>query len=98
MDSILILTLEQEFDPKYCITCQKKNTKNLTSSENGRHKIIEAAAIRKDKVQERLTLHKLDRDFCYYMDNHCYKSYTLKKTLDNIEVSSLNFISYLIIR
>ena len=98
MDSILTLTLEKEFDPKYCITCQKKNTKNLTSSENGRHKIIEAAAIRKDKVQERLTSHKLNRDFCYHMDNHCYKNYTLKKTLDNIEVSSLNFISYLIMR
>ena len=96
MDSMLALTLEKEFDPKYYIICQKKNMKNLTSSENGRRKIIEA--VRKDKVQERLTSHKLDRDFCYHMDNHCYKNYTLKKTLDNIEVSSLNFISYLIIR
>ena len=77
---------------------QKKNTKNLRLSENGRRKIIEAAAIRKDKVQERLTLHKLDRDLCYHMDNHCCKNYTLKKTLDNIEVNFLNFISYLIIR
>ena len=77
MDSILTLTLEKDFDPKYCIICQKKNTKNLTSSENGRRKITEAAAIRKDKVQEPLTSHKLDWDFCYHMDNHCYKNYTL---------------------
>ena len=73
MDSILTVTLEKEFDPKYYIIWQKKNTKNLTSSENGRRKIIEAAAIRKDKVQERLTPHKLDRDFCYHMDNHVTK-------------------------
>ena len=73
MDSILTLTLEKEFDPRYCIICQKKNTKNLTSSENGTLKIIEAAALRKDKFQERLMSHKLDRDFCYHMDNHCYK-------------------------
>ena len=45
MDSILTLTLEKEFNPKYCIICQKKNTKNITSSENDRRKIIEAAAI-----------------------------------------------------
>ena len=78
MDSILTLTLEKEFDPKYCIICQKKNTKNLTSSENDRRKIIEAAAIRKDKVQARLTSHKLDRDFCYHMDNQLQKLYFKK--------------------
>ena len=24
--------------------------------------------------------------FCYHMDNHCYKKYTLKKTIDKIKV------------
>ena len=43
----------EEFDRRYCIICQKKNTKRLTSTANGRSK-MEAARIREDEVWDRL--------------------------------------------
>ena len=44
----------EEFDRRYCIICQKKNTKGLTSTANGRSKIMEAGRIREDDVWDRL--------------------------------------------
>ena len=49
----------------------------VTSTENGRRKIIEAAAVRKDQVLDRLDL--VESNFVYHMNNACYKSYTLVK-------------------
>ena len=40
----------EEFDRRYCNICQKKNTKGLTSTANGRSKIMEATRIREDEV------------------------------------------------
>ena len=77
-----------KFDRRYCIICQKKNTKVLISTANGRSKIMEAAKIREDEVWDRLQSPSIAEDFLYHMDNKCYKSYVLKKTLDNIKVNS----------
>ena len=49
---------------------------------------MEAAQIREDEVWDRLQSPSIAEDFLYHMDNKCYKSYVLKKTLDNIKVNS----------
>ena len=77
-----------KFDRRYCIICPNKNIKGLISTANGRSKIMEAAQIREDEVWDRLQSPSIAEDFLYHMDNKCYKSYVLKKTLDNIKVNS----------
>ena len=47
MENCLSLAKSSEFDVNQCT--QKKNKVQLTSTENGRKKIIDAVAIRKDK-------------------------------------------------
>ena len=73
------------FDRRYCIICQKKNIKGLMSTANGRSKIMEAAQI---LACDRLQSPSIAEDFLYHMGNKCYKSYVLKKILDNIKVNS----------
>ena len=78
----------EEFDRRYCIICQKKNTKELTSTANGRSKIMEAARIRENEVWDRLQSPNIAKEFLYHMGNKCYKMYVLKKTLGNIKVTN----------
>ena len=78
------------FDPGKCIICQKSNDSKTTSTPDGRIKILRAAEIRKDIVYERLKL--IEENFHYHVDNKCYKSYTMKKTLDGIEKMNKNKI------
>ena len=70
------------FQASKCIICQKSKQCSVTSTTNGRTKIIEAASIRKDKVLERLN--GIEQNFVYHMDNECYKRYVMKKTLDKL--------------
>ena len=63
-------------------SCQKSKRCSVTSTANGRTKIIEAASIRKDIVLERLNV--VEQNFVYHMDNECYKRYVMKKTLDKL--------------
>ena len=65
MENCLSLAKSSEFDIGQCITWQKKSKVSLTLTENGRKKIIDAAAIRKDKVYERLQNGNIDRNFKY---------------------------------
>lgn len=67
-----------------CIVCQKEKSTKLTSTESGQKQVREAAALRKDDVFNRLKLIPKTEKFYYHVDNNCYKSYTLKKTLDQI--------------
>lgn len=69
-----------------CIICQRSTNCSVTSTENGRRKIMEASSIRRDIVQERLAL--VEGSFVYHMTNECYKQYTLKKTLDGLRMKS----------
>ena len=100
MDSKLVLLKKQAdisvFDNNKCIICQKSQTAKLTSSENGRVKVIEAANIRNDIVLRRLQDPAREGNFQYHMTNACYKSYTMKKTLDAIMVGYLStcFFTY----
>ena len=55
----------------------------VTSTENGRWKIIEAAAVQKDQVFNPLDL--VESNVVYLMNNACYKSYTLHKTLESVQ-------------
>lgn len=74
-------------DPSRCIMCQNVSSERTSSTENGRKRILEAAAIRNDFVSKRLKLMNND-NFVYHMNNECYKKYTLKKSLDRILVGN----------
>ena len=67
-----------------CIICLKPN--KLTSTENDREAIIAAAAVRNDDVLEHVNLLENKCSFSYHSPNECYKTYTMKKTLDRIKV------------
>ena len=70
------------FQASKCIICQKSKQCSVSSTTNGRTKIIEAAYIRKDIVLERLN--GIEQNFFYYMDNECYERYIMKKTPDKL--------------
>ena len=69
-----------------------KEKQSLTSTENDRNKIIDAAAIRKDEVYQRLQNGNIDENFKYHSTNSCFKNYTLKKTLGSLSVSLVSWI------
>ena len=56
----------EEFDRRYCNNCQKKNTEGLTSTANGRSKIMEATHIREDEVWDRLQSPNIVEKFVSY--------------------------------
>ena len=64
-----------------------KEKQSLTSTENDRNKIIDAAAIRKDEVYQRLQNGNIDENSKYHATNSCFKNYTLKKTLGSLSLS-----------
>ena len=64
-----------------------KEKQSLTSTENDRNKIIDAAAIRKDEVYQRLQNGNIDENSKYHATNSCFKNYTLKKTLGSLPLS-----------
>ena len=92
MENCLSLAKSFEFDIDHCIICQKKGKVSLTSTENGRKKIIDAAAIRKDEVYQRLQNGNIDRNFKYHVTNSCLKNYKLKNTSESLSVSSISWI------
>ena len=51
--------------------------------------MIEAAHIRNDIALRRLEVPTVEENFKYHMTNVCYKSYTMKKTLDVIMVGRI---------
>ena len=80
------------YDTEKCIICQKKTKIPLSSTENGRQKIIDAANKRRDEVYKRLKSSNIERPSKYRMTNDYYKTYTLKKT-ENI--NKITWIGYL---
>ena len=60
MENCLSPAKSSEFDIDQCIICQKESKVSLTSTENGRKKIIDAAATRKDEVNQRLQNGNID--------------------------------------
>lgn len=80
---------------KYIIICQISQTAILTSTKNGRIKVIEVAHIRNDIVLWRLQDLAVEENFQHRMTNARYKSYTTKKALDAIMVGFLKFLSSL---
>ena len=79
--------MKKSFNVSECIICQRQLDTTVTSTENGRQKIIEAAAVQKDQVLDRLDL--VESNFVYHMNNASYKSYTLCKTLESIQKSNV---------
>ena len=80
-----LCSLENEittFKASKCIICQKSKRCSVTSTTNGRNKVIEAASIRKGIVLERLN--GIEQNFVYHVNNECYKKYVMKKTLDKL--------------
>ena len=81
-------TNEKSFHVSKCIIWQRQPDTTVISIKNGRRKIIEAAAVRKDQVLDRLDL--AESNFVYHMINACYKSYTLRKTLEFVQKSNVS--------
>ena len=79
--------MKKSFNVSKCIICQHQLDTTVTSTENGRQKIIEAAAVQKDQVLDRLDL--VESNFAHHMNNASYKSYTLCKTLESIQKSNV---------
>ena len=71
------------FDHNLCIICPKLLKQPITSTDNGRRAIIEAASVRQDVVYERLKL--VEQDFHCHVSNERYKQHTLKRILDKIK-------------
>ena len=85
----LIKRLEDAVDDKKCIICQASTEEPTSTTENGRKRVREAASVRKDSVCKRLKL-IADINFVYHVNNQCYKSYTLKKTVEKLKNSAVN--------
>ena len=69
-------------EPSSCIICQTPSSERTTSTSNGRKRIREVASTLNDVVLKRLKVIG-DDDFVYHMNNECYKTYTLKKTVQS---------------
>ena len=67
------------YDLEKCIIYQKKTKTPLSSTENDRQKIIDAANKRRDELYKRLKSSNIEKLFKYHMTNDYYKRYTLKK-------------------
>lgn len=85
MESITLTRRRDKDDPvdegnllNKCIICNE-NGGNITSTENGRNKIREAASIRRDRVWDKLSSIKISDLFYYHVSNNCYKNYCHKK-------------------
>ena len=88
MDGIVPLSKKHQTNSTHkknaCVICVKQN--KLTSTEYDREAIIAAAAVRNDDVLEHISLLENKSSFSYHSPNECYKTYTMKKTLDRIKV------------
>ena len=80
-ESMEIKSIFRDFDIRYCIICQKKDSKWLASTANGRSKLIETTYIRKYEVWNRLESTCVKELFVYHVDNQTYEKYLLKKRL-----------------
>ena len=82
MDDITLTETNEHFYIDKCIICQKPN--NLKTSENGRKRMRDAAAIRQDSTAKRLRLINEETTFYYHLENKCYKTYTHSKDLKRL--------------
>ena len=69
-------------EPSSSIICQTPSSERTTSTSNGRKRIREVASTLNDVVFKRLKVIG-DDDFVYHMNNKCYKTYTLNKTVQS---------------
>ena len=76
---------DQSYQADKCIICQESRSCSVTTTEQGRRKVLEAAAVRRDIVYKHLQL--VEENFVYQVSNECYKKYSL-----------ITFIAYLIQR
>ena len=76
------------FNINLCIICQKSTKDAVTSSEKGRMQVTDAAAIRNDDILKRINMLE-GKPFVYHSTNSCYKTYTMKSTLQLIQKKRL---------
>ena len=91
MKNCLSLAKSSEFVIDQCVICQKKSKVLLRSTENATKNIIDAAAIRKDEVYQRLQNCKINRNFKYHVTNSFFKNYAMKKTLESLSLFLCKF-------
>ena len=85
----------EEFNPDWCILCQKPDTKGKKKSskpacrptESGKNSLKRAAEARNDVVVKRriCALEGEGKTFLYHNTNECFKGYTLKKTIESLQ-------------
>ena len=70
-------------NPAKCIICQKdgKKCEPLQGGETGRKRVRDAANLKHDVVQKRLSILGSDCEFKYHNTFACYKQYTDKRNL-----------------
>ena len=79
---------QQLVNNELCIICQSSDTEDLTSTENGQRRVIDAVSKKLGIVWERLKNYG-DQPFKYHVNNTCYKSYTHIKSLKKLQVRKL---------
>ena len=78
---LVLPSIGYEYNPALCIICQKnKKGVKVSSTPNGRSKVIDAANICKGNVLNRFSISEC-LFFVYHVTNECYKGCTLSKTL-----------------
>ena len=82
MEEVQKRSNDTETDIKKCIIFQKSASQALSSAEPRRKRILEAAEIRQDDVNERLKEKDLQEFNYRVVSNECYKQYTHKKSLE----------------
>lgn len=92
----ILLTLNTTSDVHLsrCIVCQNIKPKvPLTTGELGRKRLRETADVREDAVDKRLKSLESDDGYMYRNDNECYTSYTLEKTVNQIQLKKHNQVT-----
>ena len=81
----------------YSLSEKTKKGVKVSSTSNGRSKVMDAANISKDNILNRLRISECPSFvFVYHVTNECYKGYTLSKALQQIqfgnEVEDVNML------
>ena len=75
--SLVSCSIGDDYNPALCIICQKnKQGVKVSSTLNGRSKVMDAANIRKGNILNRSSISEC-LSFVYHITNECYKGYAL---------------------
>ena len=83
--ALVSFSVGDDYNPALRIVCQKnKKRVKVSSTSNGRSKVVDAANIPKVNILNRLSISDCS-SFLYHITNECYEEYTLSKTPEEIQ-------------